>query len=148
MFPNAKFIHIYRNPYVVFASTKRFYQKTVDAFKLQRISDEEIEGDILWIYKNMMETYFKERELIPKENLIEVKFEDLETQPLVELERIYKDLRIEGFNKAVPLFCSYLDSQHGYKKNFYKFSRKMIEKVKSYWRFAIDKWKYDLPESD
>ena len=148
MFPNAKFVHIYRNPYVVFASTKRFYQKTVDAFKLQRVSDEEIEGDILWIYKNMMKTYFKEREMIPKGNLIEIKFEDLEAQPLVELEKIYKQLKIDGFNKAIPSFCSYLDGLHNYRKNLYRFPQKMIEKVKSYWKFAIDKWRYDLPEDE
>ena len=145
LYPNAKFIHIYRNPYVVFASTKRFYQKTVDAFKLQKVSNDEIEDDIIWIYRNMMKTYFQEKELIPKENLIEVKFEDLESQPLNELERIYKELNLDGFNTSVPFFCSYLDSIDNYKKNLYNFPQKMIEKVKSYWKFTIDKWKYDLP---
>lgn len=93
----------------------------------------------------MMKTYFQERELIPEENLIEVKFEDLESQPLIELERIYKKLNLDGYNTSVPFFCSYLDSIGGYKKNLYNFPQKMIEKVKSYWKFTIDKWKYDLP---
>ena len=145
LYPNGKFIHIYRNPYVVFASTKRFYQKTVDAFKLQKVSNEKMENDILWIYRNMMKTYFQERELIPKENLVEVRFEDLESQPLIELEKIYKKLDLDGFNTSVPFFCAYLDSIKSYKKNRYNFPQKMIEKVKSYWKFTLEKWKYDLP---
>lgn len=35
LFPNAKFIHIYRNPYKVYVSTKRLYEKFFPVFELQ-----------------------------------------------------------------------------------------------------------------
>src|SRR5665648_1005332 len=82
LYPEAQFIHIYRNPYVVYMSTKHFYNKMVQAFTFQKISDADLEDHILWIYKRMMESYFEEKKLIPKGNLVEIKFENLESEPL------------------------------------------------------------------
>ncbi|MHA1915375.1 MAG: sulfotransferase family protein, partial [Promethearchaeota archaeon] len=78
LFPNAKFIHIYRNPYTIYLSTRHFYRNTMEKFMFQHISGNIIIESIFKIYKDMMETYFNEKKLIPSGNLVEVKFEDLE----------------------------------------------------------------------
>ena len=54
MFPEAKFIHIYRNPYVVFLSTKNLYRQLLPVLGLQEIDDREIESNILWFYRQVM----------------------------------------------------------------------------------------------
>ncbi|MFX1279356.1 MAG: sulfotransferase [Promethearchaeota archaeon] len=145
LFPDAKFIHIYRNPYVVFVSMKNFYESTIRQFMLQEVSVSEIEKFILIIYKDMMEKYFREKELIPKENLIEIKFEDLEKDPISILESIYKHLRLKGFSRVRNQFEKYLLLIKNYQKNIYNFTKEKISLVQEYWKFTIDNWKYKFP---
>ena len=147
LFPNAKFIHIYRNPYVVFLSMKNFYETTLKQFMLQDVSMNEIENYILTIYKYIMEKYFREKKLIPKENLIEVKFEDLEEDPIGILGLIYEHLGLKGFNNARNKFEKYLLLLKNYKKNIYEFTRDTLYTIKEYWKFTIKHWKYKFPLS-
>jgi hypothetical protein len=147
LFPNAKFIHIYRNPYVVFVSMMNFYETTIKQFMLQDVSINEIENDILLIYKEMMGKYFREKKLIPKENLIEVRFEDLEKDPIGILERIYEHFGLIGFNNVRNVFEKYLLLLKNYKKNIYKFTKDKINIIKEYWKFTIKYWKYKFPFS-
>ena len=145
MFPKAKFIHIYRNPYIVFASTLNFYEKAIKPFALQDIPRPLLEKNIFWIYKTMMESYFKEKSLIPKENLVEIKFEDLEANPLEQVKYIYDGLNLDGYSRVKFKILRYIEKLKDYKKNIYYFTEEMINKVKINWKFAIRKWKYDPP---
>ena len=145
LYPNAKFIHIYRNPYEVYASTRHFYKTTVEAFMLQRISNEEIEDNILEIYSKMMNSYFIESKLIPNDNLVELKFEDLEEDPLFQLQRIYNKLDLKGYEQVESNFLTYLQSIRSYKKNKFNYSKELIDKVNKHWGFTIEKWDYEVP---
>jgi hypothetical protein len=145
LYPNAKFIHIYRNPYEVYASTRHFYKTTVEAFMLQRISDEEIEDNIFKIYSEMMKSYFRESRLIPKGNLVELRFEDLEKDPIAQLHRIYYSLDLKDYEKAEPIFLRYLQTIKSYKKNKFDFSKELIDQVKEHWNFTLEKWGYNAP---
>jgi len=147
MFPDARFIHIYRNPVTVFISTKKLVEATMPAIQFQDFTAEEAEENIFWIYERMMKTYLRDRALIPPGNLIEIKFEDFERNTLPELERIYNALRLPGFDAAKSRFASYLHSQRSYEKNKYRISPQVVEKIYSRWRFALDEWNYDLPEN-
>lgn len=145
LYPNAKFVHIYRNPFEVYASTRHFYKTTVEAFMLQRITEEEIEDNILEIYSKMMKSYFIESKLIPQGNLVELKFEDLEKDPIFQLQRIYEILNLKGYEQAEPKFLKYLQSIKSYKKNKFKYSKDLIDRVNAHWSFTIEKWGYKVP---
>lgn len=147
LYPDAKFIHIYRNPYIVYNSTQILYQKMIQAFMLQEISQEEIEKNIFKIYKEMMISYFNESKLIPKDNLVEVRFEDLETNAIKELERIYNSLSLNGFDNVKETVKSYLKTLTHYKKNKISLNKQLIEKIEKNWKFTIDKWDYLPPKS-
>jgi len=145
LFPQARFIHIYRNPYIVFLSTKRLYQKTLAITQLQEIGPQEVEHNILRFYQKIMQRFLEDKALIPPENLVEVRFEDLEARPLQELQRIYAALRLPGFEQLEPVWRAYLEAQRGYRKNVYRIEREDIEKVNRWWRFALERWGYSLP---
>ncbi|MHA2430527.1 MAG: sulfotransferase family protein, partial [Promethearchaeota archaeon] len=114
MYPEAKFIHIYRNPYIIYLSTRHFYRKALEAFMFQNVSNELIEDNIIKIYKKMMISYFKEKKLIPGNNLIDIKFEDLESDTIRQLKRIYNKLNLQGFNKSKKRFVNYLEQIKSY----------------------------------
>ncbi|MCC8174658.1 MAG: sulfotransferase, partial [Odoribacter sp.] len=100
VFPNAKFIYLMRNPYTVFESTRSFFTNTIKPLKLQDISDEEMEYNIIEIYKKLYAKYEKDKDLIPEGNLIEIKFEDFEKDALGMTKKIYETLNIPGFKEA------------------------------------------------
>lgn len=144
MFPNAKFIYLMRNPYTVFESTRSFFNNTILPLQLQKIAPEEMESNILEVYTRLYQTYESEKKLIPEGNLIEIRFEDFETDPMGMTEKIYQTLSIPGFESAKTDIAAYLDKKKGYKKNTYKYEPRTIELVEKHWKFALDKWGYKL----
>ena len=78
IFPDAKIIHIYRNPYSVCLSTRKLYNDIFPLFSLQEpVSPEEAEEVQFQVYEQMYKKYFLEKEYIPEGNLIEIKYEDI-----------------------------------------------------------------------
>jgi omega-hydroxy-beta-dihydromenaquinone-9 sulfotransferase len=147
MFPDAKFIHIYRNPYVVYPSTKRLYIKSLPLSNLQTITEATLEENILDFYKEMMCKFFEEQSLIPPSNFVEVRYENLESNPLSELNKIYTHLGLGNFDQLESNFKQYIDSQADYVKNVHHLSKEDRDKVYCHWKFTIDKWGYESPKA-
>lgn len=145
LFPDAKFVHIYRNPYVVFRSTRHFFQSVLAITQLQDIGPEELDENILWFYEQLMQKYLAEKDLIPAGNLSEIRFEDFETNPLAEVRRVYEELGLPGYADAQAAFRAHLASIEGYQKNRYEIDADTIRKVREHWRFAVDRWGYAPP---
>ncbi len=146
MFPNAKFIFLHRNPYDVFLSTRNLHKKTLPIAQLQEISDEEVDANILTFYAEMLKTYLDTRDLIPKRNLIEISYADLDENPMPVMRRIYNQLNFWPFARVRGRLRKYLSSLEGYKKNRYQLSPEDVQKVNQRWRFAFDAWGYEMAE--
>jgi hypothetical protein len=142
LFPDAKFVHIHRNPYDVYLSTLRLYEKALPAAQLQVVSQAEIESNILHIYEGIMRRFLAQRALIPPGNLVEIRFEHLEQRPLEELRRLYETLQLPGFDAAEPAFAQYVASQAGYHKNEYRLTPEVIDTVNRHFGFALGAWDY------
>lgn len=146
IFPGAKFIHIYRDPYVVFKSTQKLHHEMRDLIALQPLSDDAIEDNVLFVYREVMTRFFEQKDTIPPGHLAEVRFEDLEQRPLEELHRIYAQLGLNGWETAREPIARYLATLEGYQKNRFPMSRRDIGKVEEHWGFALDRWGYPRPE--
>lgn len=144
MFPNAKFIYLMRNPYTVFESTRSFFTNTIQPLRLQEITDAEIEANVIEVYRRLYYKYEEEKHLIPKGNLIEVKFEDFERNAYEMTEEIYRSLNLPGFEAAKEDIERYLGKKKGYKKNQYKYEQRTIDLVEKNWGMALEKWGYSL----
>jgi hypothetical protein len=142
MFPDAKFIHIYRNPYNVFRSTLFLYKTVLPWFQVQDISPDKVEAYILRFYTLLMQKFLATKALIPAGNLVEVRFEDLEMAPLDQLRNVYEGLGLSGFSEAESAVRAYVGSIAGYEKNEYQVTDDIIEKVNRHWQFAFDAWGY------
>ena len=144
MFPNAKFIYLVRNPYTVFESTRSFFTNTIQPLKLQDISNEELEENILSVYAKLYHKYEADKALIPQGNLIEIKFEDFEADAMAMTEQVYSTLSLPGYEKAKADIEKYVGGKKGYKKNKYKYDDRTVQLVQENWKFALEQWKYDL----
>ena len=133
IYPDAKFVYIHRNPYDVFASKKHLDQVMYEWNQLQSVSEEDQEAIVLDFYRQLIERYLELRELIPRKNLVELAFEDLERDPLTELGKIYNSLGLSGFDDAKGVFEEYIEDRSGYEKNPYELSDLEKKKVDDKW---------------
>jgi hypothetical protein len=148
IFPDARFIHIYRNPYLVYPSTRHLWLNLLPLWALQEYDIREVEGNILDFYRQLLGRFFEQRRLIRPGHLVEVRFEDLEVRPLEQMRRIYGELGLEGFDAARPSFEAYLASLATYRKNTYSCDPLVVRRVNEHWSFAVDRWGYRPPASN
>ncbi|MHA1211700.1 MAG: sulfotransferase family protein, partial [Candidatus Heimdallarchaeota archaeon] len=148
MYPNAKFVHIYRNPYDMYASTLKFYRGVFAIYALQTWKDEDLQQGVLDNFAEMYVKFNEDRNLIPKENLIEIQYEDFIKDPIKHVKKIYKDLRIDGFDEYKGIFEKYIKSQATYKPNVHKISDDIIERVNTHWDFVRDQHGYEKLEPE
>jgi hypothetical protein len=143
LYPDARFIHNYRNPYVVFLSTKKFFLELMPTLWFHEITEEMIEEMILETYVQLMELYDRDHAL--SGNVVEVKFEEFESNPVESLKNIYTQSGMTTFEQDRPEFESYLAGQKGYRKNKYSISRREYNLVTNRWQIYLKRWNYDLP---
>ncbi len=145
LFPKARFIYLHRNPYDVYLSTKHLYEKMIQTQFLQEFSKEETSDRVLYAYTTTVGKYLRERELIPKGQLVEISFEELEKDGLATAKKIYDSLGLPNYNEAKPEFEKYLVSLDNYQKNEFRKIDPVIEsRIKTEWKFAFDEWNYPL----
>lgn len=143
LFPQAKFIFIHRDPYTVFRSTKKLYNRMISSQILQFFSQTEIEQLILDNNARIIQKYLTEKELIPTGNLIEIGFDALDKAPLETIETIYRQLQLDGFETARPAMDNYMQSVKQYKRNTYApLPHALLEKIHTEWAFWFEKFGY------
>lgn len=145
MWPDARFVHIHRNPYVVFQSTRNFYHKLLPQFALQRYDPAVVDELVLSRYPRLMHALIHDLAQAPHGRAVEIGFDELERQPLAVLERLYATLGLEGFEGARPLFADYLDHVGGYQKNRFAFPAADNALVGERWGHFIERWGYQPP---
>ncbi|MEZ5894262.1 MAG: sulfotransferase [Parvularculaceae bacterium] len=145
MFPNAQFVHIHRNPYDVFVSMRNFYRKLFKEFALQGYDHVDIDETILAVYDRMMRAYERDAAEVPADRLIELRYEELDSDPLGSIERIYAALGLPGFDAAKPAFERYLASVATFEKNRFDYSDEAAAKVEARLGYFIEKWGYKRP---
>ncbi|CAN5612571.1 sulfotransferase [soil metagenome] len=98
LFPNAKFIHICRNPYDVYASTKRLINMLRNNYVLGKTRLVDFNELIVTIYVKMMNSYLEDKKLVPVENLKEIKYESFVQFPIKYMQSIYSSLNLGDFS--------------------------------------------------
>ncbi len=114
LFPDAKFIFIHRNPYDVYASNKNFWKVTNRIYALGSTSTVDFDTIILETYSKIMERYLRDRDLIPKDQLVEVRYEELIKDPLANMREIYSNLQLPDFEYCRANMETYIKGQKSY----------------------------------
>ena len=145
MFPEARFVHIHRNPYVVFQSTKHLNLFAQPFYAFQRCDAQRLEARILRQYREMYDAFFEERGLIPKGHFHEVGFEDLEHDPVQNMQTLYEALALSDFNVVEGPLRRYVESLAGYRKNtFPELSVELRQRIARDWRRGFEEWGYPV----
>lgn len=142
LYPNAKFIHITRSPYNIFFSMRNFYQKLLAEFPLQNAAPGNLDDHILGTYTRMMENLERDIPKIPRGHFVEIRFEDMQKNPLKQLRKIYRALELGDFAEDRNVYAKYLEGVKEYKKNVYNYPEQDLKGVEKRLGKYIRKGKY------
>jgi len=143
MFPDAKFVHIVRNPYHLFQSAMHSRQRTGTLRSLQKAKDQDRVHTLLTSNQEVMKSYLEQRSLIPEGQLHQLHYEDLEAEPLVTVSKLYQSLNLPRFSETSECLSAYLGSISGYRRNLYEeLSPEIITKINDSWGFWLDHFGY------
>ncbi len=144
LFPGARFVHIHRDPYVVFQSTRRLHETNIVHNRYQD-SDADPTDGILSRYVDLYDAFFADRALIPPGHYCEVQFEKLERDIVGEIERVYSELELGDFEAARPRVEAYAAEKADYQKNVHPpLDDELRRRVAQAWRRCFDEWGYPV----
>jgi hypothetical protein len=145
LFPDARFVHIRRNPYDVFQSIEHTARKVTPWWALQRPDYRDLHERTLRQYRELYDVFFEERGLIPRGRFHEVGFEALEKDPVGQVRGIYEALDLPEFQSVEPELRQYVESLSGYEKNeFPELAPELRARIAREWRRCFEEWGYPV----
>jgi hypothetical protein len=144
LFPDARFIHLARDPFEVYPSTLRMLKALMAVQGLQ--NPPEVDGwigeHVLSIFERMFAAYERDRHLIADGRLVEVRYEDLIADPKGVLAGIYRDIDIGDFAAAEPGIDGYLAEHSGHKRNRHALGDDERRAIAHRWRPYFERFGY------
>lgn len=143
LFPQAKFVHIRRDPYAVFQSTRHFWRSIEPFVRLQSWAALGDEQSILNTYRDMYDAFFEQRPLIPAGNFCEVSYEELTRSPVETMQSIYTQLGLGEFDNVRPSLDAYLSQIRTYQPNRHtEISSELKSRIAHAWSRCFHAWDY------
>ncbi len=143
IFPDARFVHIHRDPYTVYRSTVRLHERSTPNNAFQRLDRSTLHERVVRQYVETFDAFFADRSLIPPGRFSEVAFGDLEADPVGQVGRIYDELGLPDFGGVRSAVESYVGTLDGYRKNRHAdLTADLRTELASKWRRSFNEWGY------
>jgi omega-hydroxy-beta-dihydromenaquinone-9 sulfotransferase len=143
MFPDARFVHIVRDPYVVFPSTVNLWKSLYITFGLQQPNFQGLEEHVLKTFNRVYDKIEEGKGLIDFDRFYEVRYEDLVGDPVGEMAKLYDHLGLGDFEKVLPRLQAQLAATGGYRTNRYQLSDQQRAEVTRRWGNVIRQYGYE-----
>lgn len=148
LFPNARFVHIVRNPYEVFPSMVKTWKRLSEDQHIRVPRFEGLEDHVLKTFRHMYDVFESTHDLIDPSRFCEVRYEELVKDPTGQVRMIYDRLGLGEFDKVAPKLEEYAASKAGYKKDRYQLAEDIRDKITDQWQMFIQKYGYDQSPKD
>jgi hypothetical protein len=145
VFPDAKFIHIVRNPLVLFPSTVRLWKSLSEVQGLQVLKENSawIENQVLDTFVRMYECFEQDRELVPPGHLIDVRYEELVADPVGQMRNVYEKLALGNFDQIEPAILRHTTKTRDYRTNKYTLPPDVADRVRGRWAPYFQRYGYN-----
>jgi hypothetical protein len=147
MFPEARFLHVVRDPFVVFPSTIRLWRSLDEVQGLQIDRGEALERYVFACFDEMYTAFERDR-AAAADRLYEVRYEDLVADPVGRLAEAYERLDLGGFDAVRPALEAEAKAMKRYRTNTYDHDPRVVAEVGRRWRPFIDRYGYTLPAAE
>jgi len=144
VFPEARFVHIHRDPYRVFQSNLHMLTEGLPLAKMQSGDLPAPEDFVIERYNRLHDAYFAACDSVPKDRLIEIAFSDLERDPVGTMAGLYHRLGFEGFESLQPTLESHCHDLRSYTQNRYApLEAPLRRRIAEAWHRSFEHWGYD-----
>ena len=142
-FPQAKFLHLSRDPEVVFASNMRMMRQVGETMRLQHETDDDIAEHVLHRFEVIYDRYAEDFGKLPPGRVANLTYEQLLADPLGSLEEAYERLDLPGFGAIAPEFSRLLDARASYRTNVHApLSPQRRSEIAQRWGPHARRWGY------
>jgi len=142
MFPDAKFIFIYRNPYQATESFYRFALSIFPGVQLQRVPPDFNREKVVHFYARIMRACFAGFSVVPPSDLVEIKMEDFITDKIGTLEMIYEKLQVGSSAQVRAHWEKYLMDNPRMLNHHYEIPDEIYYLVNKYARDIVERLGY------
>jgi hypothetical protein len=142
-YPEAKFVHIHRNPYSIFPSTYNLWMRLSRDEGAQRPNGVGMEDYIFNSLNTMYAAFEEDLKLLKPNQFCDIAFKELTGKPLETIEKIYRELELSEFDKVRPVFEGFAASQKSYKKNQFEMTPEIKEQIATRWTRYFERYGYE-----
>jgi hypothetical protein len=142
LFPDARFVHIVRDPRVVFPSTVHLWRSLYETHGLQVPTFQGLEDHVFTTFLHLYDRLEEDRALIPPGRFHEVRYEDLVHEPVGQMERLYDRLGLEEFAFVRPRLEEYAREHADYETNRYDLDPELKAQIERRWGRVIRRLGY------
>ena len=144
VFPEAKFVHLTRDPIEIYASTLRTWRALSDTQGLQGPGKTEpwLVESVLSTFEEMYACYQGDRSLIAQGNLVELRYEELVADPEGAIGRIYRGLELGDTSHFALALRARVAESSEYRVSRYRVSREEVAVLAARWTDYIGRYDY------
>jgi len=129
IFPDALFIHIYRDPRIVIPSTKHMWTIVGNHNSMRKEWKPPEFEEIITGFDTLMNRVYNDLSALPANNYIELSFEELEQEPIPAVKSLYSHFGFEYTTTFEDRLNDLLKRLSSYEKNRYDLSKAQEELI-------------------
>lgn len=148
LYPDARFVHIHRCPYEVYASTLKMWRKLVPGQALHAYTDDDLREAVLWIYPEVMRRYRQQAAALGPDRLLELSYRQLLDDPGGQARRVLEWAGVPPSAASEAALDAYLAENSGYSRDRYRFRAEDLDLVEARWGEDLERYGAGRPEAD
>lgn len=145
MFPNAKFVHITRDPHQLFSSTQRLWSTLDEAQGLQVPREEHLDEYVFTALERMYRGFERQRLQVDPSRICDIRYEQLIRDPVESLRKVYDQLGLGDFERARPKIEQSMQQRQGHKSNRHDLPLETKSEIGRRWADYCQRYGYCTP---
>ncbi len=147
LFPDALFVHIIRDPYVVYSSTVNLWKTLYQTQGLQVPTCVGLEDHVFTTWLHLYDRLERGKALVPPAHFHELRYEDVIRDPVGEMRKLYDRLGLGSFDIVLPRLEAYFKANTNYQTNRYRpLDPALQAEITRRWGNVIRRYGYERPE--
>ncbi len=145
MYPDAKFVHMVRDPRKLYPSTKKLWRALNQVQSLQDGEDEEsLHRFVIDSFHRMYDAFEIDRQHLDPKRIIDVRYEDLVKSPVETVRAIYSHLELGNPDPMIQKIEQRQANETDYQANQHHIDAELERIVQKDWSSYAERYGYSL----